>query len=66
MDFMTFKERMHPLGCFNINQVLLWEADFNRNNLTRWCHKGFLVNHLLFRELNADRILQFAEVVRAL
>lgn len=43
MDFMTFKERMHPLGCFNINQILLWEADFNRNNLTRWCRKGFLI-----------------------
>ncbi len=43
MDFMTFKERMYPLGCFNVNQVLLWEEDFNRNNLTRWCRKGLLV-----------------------
>jgi len=41
MDFMTFKERMHPFGCFS-------------------------VNHLLFKESNADRILQFAEVVQAL
>ena len=22
-----------PTGCFNINQVLLWEKDFDRNNL---------------------------------
>ena len=27
----------------NINQVLLWEKDFDRNNLTRWCHRGLLV-----------------------
>ena len=43
MDYLTFKERMYPQGCFNINQVLLWEKDFDRNNLTRWCRKGLLV-----------------------
>lgn len=43
MDFLTFRERMYPMGCFNINQVLLWEKDFDRNNLTRWCQKGLLV-----------------------
>ena len=43
MDFWTFRERMFPLGCFNINQVLLWEPDFDRSNLTRWCRKGRLV-----------------------
>ena len=43
MDFLTFKERMYPMGCFNINQVLLWEKDFDRNNLTRWCRRGLLV-----------------------
>ena len=42
MDFITFRERMYPMGCFNINQVLLWEKDFDRNNLTRWCKKGLL------------------------
>ena len=31
------------MGCFNINQVLLWESDFDRNNLTRWCRKGLLL-----------------------
>ena len=30
------------MGCFNINQVLLWEKDFDRNNLTRWCRRGLL------------------------
>lgn len=43
MDFLTFKERMYPMGCFNIYQVLLWENDFDRNNLTRWCKRGLLV-----------------------
>ena len=43
MDFLTFRERMFPMGCFNINQLLLWEKDFDRNNLTRWCRKGLIV-----------------------
>ena len=43
MDYLTFRERMYPMGCFHINQVLLWEKDFDRNNLTRWCRKGRLV-----------------------
>ena len=43
MDYLYFREKMYPLGCFNINQVLLWENDFDRNNLTRWCKKGLLV-----------------------
>ena len=43
MNYILFKERMYPMGCFNINQVLLWEKDFDRNNLTRWCHRGLLV-----------------------
>lgn len=43
MDFLTFKERMYPMGCFNVNQVLLWEKDFDRNNLTRWYRRGLLV-----------------------
>jgi len=43
MDYLTFRERMSPMGCFNINQVLLWEKDFDRNNLTRWCRKGLLM-----------------------
>ena len=43
MDFLTFRNHLFRLGCFNINQVLLWEKDFDRNNLTRWCKKGLLV-----------------------
>lgn len=43
MDFLTFRERLYPMGCFNTNQVLLWEKNFDRNNLTRWCQRGLLV-----------------------
>ena len=43
MDFLTFRNRLYQQGCFNINQVLLWQQDFDRNNLTRWCRKGLLV-----------------------
>ena len=43
MDYLTFRERMSRMGCFNINQLQLWEKDFDRNNLTRWCRKGQLV-----------------------
>lgn len=43
MDFLTFRERLSPMGCFNVNQVRLWEPDFDRNCLTRWCRKGLLV-----------------------
>lgn len=43
MDFLTFRNNLYPQGCFNINQVLLWEKNFDRNNLTRWCRKGLLV-----------------------
>ena len=43
MDYLTFRNHLYPQGCFNINQVLLWEKNFDRNNLTRWCQKGLLV-----------------------
>lgn len=43
MDFLTFRERLYPMGCFKVNQVRLWEPNFDRNCLTRWCRKGLLV-----------------------
>ena len=43
MVYLTFREQMYPMGCFNTNQVLLWEEGFDRSNLTRWCKKGLLV-----------------------
>lgn len=43
MNYLEFRERLYPMGCFNTNQVMLWEKDFDRNNLTRWCQRGLLV-----------------------
>lgn len=43
MDYLAFRERLSPMGCFNVNQVRLWEPSFDRNCLTRWYRKGLLV-----------------------
>lgn len=43
MSFLEFKERLFPLACFNINQVLAWQPGFDRNNITRWIKKGYLI-----------------------
>ena len=31
------------MGCFHVNHMRLWEPQFDRNSLTRWCRKGLLV-----------------------
>ncbi|HNX89962.1 MAG TPA: hypothetical protein PKH58_12855 [Paludibacteraceae bacterium] len=43
MNFLQFKERMFPLACFNINQVLSFQPDFDRNNISRWIKKGYII-----------------------
>lgn len=43
MSFLEFKDRMFDMACFNINQVLAWKQDFDRNNITRWAKKGYIV-----------------------
>lgn len=43
MNFLLFKEKMFDLACFSIHQVLAWKPDFDRNNITRWVKKGYLV-----------------------
>jgi len=43
MNFLEFKNRMFDLACFNIYQVFAWQPDFDRNNITRWLKKGYLV-----------------------
>lgn len=43
MNFVEFKNRMFDLACFNIYQVFAWQPDFDRNNITRWIKKGYLV-----------------------
>ena len=43
MTFLEFKDKMFDLACFNIHQVYAWKPNFDRNNLTRWTKKGYLV-----------------------
>lgn len=43
MDFLEFKEHLYDLACFNSYQVYAWQPNFNRNNLTRWMKKGYLI-----------------------
>lgn len=43
MTFLEFKNQLFDLACFNIYQVYARQPDFDRNNLTRWVKKGYLV-----------------------
>lgn len=43
MTFLEFKEQMFDLACFNINNIYAWQPNFDRNNLTRWVKKGYLI-----------------------
>jgi predicted transcriptional regulator of viral defense system len=43
MNFLEFKDKMFDLACFNIHQVYAWKPDFDRNNLTRWAKKGYIL-----------------------
>jgi len=43
MNFLEFKDMMFNLACFNIHQIYAWQPDFDRNNLTRWTKKGYLI-----------------------
>lgn len=43
MNYLQFRKQWWKLGCFSINQILLWQPDFNRFNLNNWLKKGYLV-----------------------
>jgi predicted transcriptional regulator of viral defense system len=43
MNYIDFKNKFINLGCFNINQIYAFYPDFNRNNLTYWQKKGWLI-----------------------
>jgi predicted transcriptional regulator of viral defense system len=66
MNFLEFKNKMFGLACFNVHQIYAWEPDFDRNNLTRWAKKGYLVRlrqgYFAFSEYKgkADYALYFA------
>jgi predicted transcriptional regulator of viral defense system len=66
MNYLDFRQQMFDLACFNINQVYMWQPNFDRNNLTRWIKKGLLVHlkqeYFAFPEYKnkADYALYFA------
>ncbi len=40
---MAFRALMFDAGCFNINQIYAVMPEFERNNLTNWVKKGYLL-----------------------
>jgi len=43
VNYLDFRERLIPEGCFSIHQVRAFFPLLDRNNLTRWTQKGQLV-----------------------
>lgn len=43
MNFHEFRNKMFDLACFSLPQVYAWQPGFDRNNLTRWIKKGYLI-----------------------
>lgn len=43
MNFWQFRNQFYDLGCFHINQVYAWQANFEKNNLTRWTKQSLLI-----------------------
>jgi predicted transcriptional regulator of viral defense system len=43
MTFLQFKEKFFEPACFTNNQIYAWRPDFDRNNLTRWIGKGYII-----------------------
>ena len=66
MTFLEFKNQLFDLACFNIYQVYAWQSDFDRNSLTRWVKKGYLIRlrqgYFAFSEYKSkpDYFLYFA------
>ena len=43
MNYLEFRDKVLPMGCFNIRQVLLWFPNLDRSNIIRWVKKGYLI-----------------------
>ncbi|MGE0088143.1 MAG: hypothetical protein AB7S50_01550 [Bacteroidales bacterium] len=43
MNIQLFREVFFKLVCFSSNQVYAWNNNFNKNNLTNWVKKGYLL-----------------------
>ena len=43
MNYLEFRDKVLPMGCFNIRQVLLLFPNLDRSNIIRWVKKGYLI-----------------------
>ena len=43
MNWIEFKGQLFDFGCFGMNQLYAWQPGFDRNNLTRWLMRGYLI-----------------------
>jgi len=43
MNYLFFRSKLLPLGCFNIDQIAEAVPDYDRNSITRWVKKGYLM-----------------------
>jgi len=43
MNYFTFKDQFFPLVSFSTHQVYALYPDFNKNNLTNWSKKGYII-----------------------
>lgn len=43
MDYLSFREKILPLGCVNTEQINLYFPGYDRNSITRWVTAGRLV-----------------------
>lgn len=43
MNIIEFKNHWSRQGIFNIHEVMSWQPAFDKNNLTRWVAKGYIV-----------------------
>jgi len=41
MNFWQLRSQFYDLICFNVNQVYVWQPDFDKNNLTRWVKQNY-------------------------
>lgn len=43
MNYNEFKTQFFPLVCFSTDQVYALHPEFNKNNLTNWSKKGYII-----------------------
>lgn len=43
MDYLSFREKLLPLGCFSIKQISIFYPQYDVNNITRWVKNGYII-----------------------